>query len=453
MNEISLRELFYILKKRIWLILGLTILGLAIAGGVSSFLITPQYETFATLMVGKPIDYDSEKDEFRYDDILLNERLVHTYAELVRSRAVSDRVMERLNLNMSYEELQTKLEVSLVNDTEIIKINVQNSDQELAAEIANKVSEEFIETAKDNMKVENVEVIDEAPVPMNPTSPKQSLNLIVGTVFGFMAGLFITFLLEYLDDTFKSSNEIEAVLQLPVLAKIPQIKTAEKGNTVKNNPRSLAAEAFRTMRTNVEFIQKNKGTDLLAITSTIPEEGKSTIITNLAILMRQEEKRILIVDADLRAPKIDQVINIPNKLGLTNILQGTNTLGETVQKISEVDGLYVITSGSVVSNPSELIHSKKMEDFIQSVRKEYDIVILNTPALGLVNDAALISTLVDGVVLVVEAGRTEIGQVEAAKKALENVDANIIGAVLSKVDIKNSGQGKYKQYYSYYGLD
>lgn len=260
------------------------------SGVVSFFVLTPQYETFTTMMVGKPVDYKSSNQGIEYNDVLLNQKLVHTYGELVKSRIVSDKVIENLNLQIPYDQFQGKIDVSLVNDTEIIKVVARDADNELAADIANEVSDEFMETVKMKMKVENVQIIDRARIPQDPVSPRKFLNMAIGAVLGFMVGVFLTFLLEYLDNTFKTPDDIKNNLDLPVLGSIPEIKSRGRETIVSKNPKSPISEAFRTMRTNIQFTSIDKELKSLAITSSVQEEGKSTIVSNLAISIAQEGK-------------------------------------------------------------------------------------------------------------------------------------------------------------------
>lgn len=455
MEEISLQELFYVFRKRIWLIIGLTIGALVVSGILSFFIITPEYETFTTLLVGKPQEYQISTGGIEYNDVLLNQKLVPTYGELAKSRFVADKVIQNLNLGMSYSTFKKKVQVSLVNDTEIIKIQVKDKDRELAADIANEVSEEFMKTVKLKMKVENVQIVDKAQIPQVPVSPRKLLNMAIGAVLGFMVGVFLTFLLEYLDSTFKTPDDVEKNLHLPVLGAIPLISSRGKETIVKSNPKSPISEAFRTMRTNIQFTNIDKDIKTLAITSSTMAEGKSTVASNLAISLAQEEKKILIIDCDLRKPKVHKIFNLPNTKGLTSIVMGVNTLEDTVYNLSDIEGLSIITAGPIPPNPSELLSSKRMREFLEVIKEEYDMIILDTPPIGIVTDAAIISTYIDGTLLVIKAGETEIANAEHAKELLDKVNANIIGAVLNNIPMKDGKYGNYQytQYQSYYGED
>lgn len=222
MEEISLKELFFILRKWLWLIITLLIVSILVSGVISFFVIDKKYEAFTTLMVGKPKDYVTE-NKIEYNDIMLNQKLVSTYGELIKTRAVADKVINNLNLDMSYEEYKTRTSVNLVKDTEIIRIRVSDTDPILAANIANETAEVFMETVIDIMKVENVQVIDKAQVPTDPVEPRPMMNMAISAVLGIMLGVFIAFLIEFLDSTIKTSDDVEKHLGVPVLGTIPKI--------------------------------------------------------------------------------------------------------------------------------------------------------------------------------------------------------------------------------------
>ncbi len=224
MEEISLTELFLILRKRIQIIILITIISIVTSAIISFFILDPQYQTFTTLMVGKPKDYQSYNDRLDYNEVLLNQKLVSTYGELVKTRAVADEVIRNLNLDISYETFKDKVNVNLVEDTEIIRLEVIDEDPELAVEIANETAEVFMKKVRNIMRVENIQVIDEAQIPDKPVKPKPMLNMAIAGVLGLMIGVFITFLLEFLDNTIKTPDDVKRHLELPVIGTIPMVE-------------------------------------------------------------------------------------------------------------------------------------------------------------------------------------------------------------------------------------
>ena len=223
MEEISLKELYFILRKWIWLITALLIVSMLISGLVSFFVLDKEYEAFTTLMVGKPKDYLAE-NKIEYNDLMLNQKLVSTYGELIKTRVVADKVIGNMNLPITYDQFRSKVNVSLVKDTEIIKIQVNDNNPTLATEIANETAAVFMATVQEIMKVENVQVIDKAQVPTNQVSPRPMLNIAIAGVLGLMLGIFIAFLIEFLDNSIKTPEDVEKYLGVPVLGTIPKVE-------------------------------------------------------------------------------------------------------------------------------------------------------------------------------------------------------------------------------------
>jgi capsular polysaccharide biosynthesis protein len=222
MEEISLREIYYIVKKRMGIIIILFILSILISGFVSYYVLDEVYEASTTLMVGKPKDY-LENNKIEYNELLINQRLVSTYGELVKTRKVADRVVNNIDLPYSSSVLKDKLRVSLIKDTEIISITVSDGDPELAAIIANETAQVFMESVRDIMRVENVQVIDIAQAPSSPVKPRPAMNVAIAGILGIMLGVFIIFLLEFLDTTIKTPEDVERHLGLTVIGSIPKV--------------------------------------------------------------------------------------------------------------------------------------------------------------------------------------------------------------------------------------
>lgn len=449
MEEISLRDLVGILRKWLWLIIVLFVAAIIISGVISFYVLEPEYQTFTTLMVGKPKDYRTE-NTLEYNEILLNQKLVSTYGELVKSRAVADRVIDNLKLDLSYKQFTEKVNVNLVKDTEIIKLQVTDRDPALAAEIADETAEVFMDTVRDIMKVENVQVIDKAQLPENPIKPRPMLNMAIAGVLGLMMGVFFAFLMEYLDNTIKTKADVERHLNLPVLGAIPVFDNKATKLISLTNPKSPVTEAFRTLRTNIQFSSIDEEIRTLVITSSTPTEGKSVVTNNMAAIMAQGDKKVLLIDGDLRKPRIHEHFKLSNHQGLTNILVGDKDLKDVVNRYAPLDNLYILTSGPIPPNPAEILGSKKMKDFLNKAKEDYDIILIDTPPIGLVTDSAVLSTICDALIYVVAVGQTEVDVVKHSKDLLDTVNANIIGVVLNKVPVDGRSYYKYYNYYGYY---
>ncbi|MDZ4719591.1 MAG: CpsD/CapB family tyrosine-protein kinase [Roseiflexaceae bacterium] len=207
------------------------------------------------------------------------------------------------------------------------------------------------------------------------------------------------------------------------------------------DPRSAAAEAYRTLRTNIRFSSLDRPLHTLLVTSTAPDEGKSTTLANLAVTMAQAEQRVILVDCDLRRPTLHQLFNLPNDVGLTTVIleQGEEPLS---LQATGVPGLSLLASGPLPPRPADILGSRRMEAVIERLRNEADIILFDTPPVTAVTDAAVLATRVDGVLLVFQAGRTRRDRARQARLILEKVKANIIGVVLNDAQLE-AGYGYY----------
>jgi len=218
---------------------------------------------------------------------------------------------------------------------------------------------------------------------------------------------------------------------------------------VQEDPKSPVSEIFRTLRTNIKFTSFDKNVQSIVVTSSGPNEGKSTIISNLAVTLSQTGNKVLLIDGDLRNPTIHKMFSIPNEYGLTNILIDEKNYKNYIQDIG-IDNLHVITSGPKPPNPAELLGSMKMKNILNGFKEDYNYILIDAPPVVVVTDGALLASVCDGTILVISSGETLIDGVIKAKELLENVKANIIGTVLNKCKDKKHG-GYYYNYSYYYG--
>lgn len=449
-NEIDIRQLFRIIVKRMkWIVL-ITMLAVIISAGVSFYFLTPIYEASTTIMVNKTYSDNEIITQLQLNDLNLNMRLAETYSEIIKSRRVVTEVIEQMDLDFTYEELTRITDVSLVKNTEFINIKVTNSDPVLARDIANTLAEVFQIEVVEIMKVDNVQVLDASILPTQPIKPNKTLNVAIAGVLGLMLSLGLVFLLEFLDRTLKSPDDVKLHLNLNVIGAIPfSGKDHDRQVITYDDPKSPISEAYRTLRTNIQFASLDAPIKTMVITSAIAGEGKSTTIFNLATTLAQMGEKVLLIDADFRKPMLHKVAEMANNYGLTNILIRDSDYKESIKK-SHIENLDLIFSGVIPPNPSELLNSKKMKKFIDTVKEDYDYVLFDTPPVGLVTDAAILSTNVDGAILVTAVGQVDFDVAKRAVQLLRNVQANLIGSVLNKIPI---GDKTYSYYYysSYYG--
>lgn len=304
-----------------------------------------------------------------------------------------------------------------------------------------------------------VRVVDAAPLPSFAVAPNRQRAVLMAMMIGLALGIAFAIGLDRLDDSVKSPDELPVRFQLPVLGQIPAIRMSEKqvpaatpmSRLVSHvDPRSVVAEAYRSLRTNIAFARAQSRARTLVLTSPGPADGKSTTVANLAITFAQQGQRTLLVDGDLRRAVLDKTFSIPRTPGLTEVIVGVAPLENAVHATS-VENLFVMGSGQLPPNPSELLGSERMRAVIAEAREQYDVVLFDSPPLLAVTDAAVLSTIVDGVILVVRVGSTRRDAVRRAAAHLRAVHSTILGAVLNDIDVTRGGYyGGYGYYYYAY---
>jgi len=309
----------------------------------------------------------------------------------------------------------------------------------------------------------NVRIIDEAVRPWAPISPNRKRIYLTAIILGTILGLAAAVAVEQFDDSVKSPDQIREQFDVPVLGTIPEIKElgarsngerADSRVVTHLDPRSPVAEAYRSLRTNLAFARAHEPLRTVVLTSPGPADGKSTTVANLAITFAQQGQRTLLVDADLRRAVLDELFDVPRSPGLTDVLVGRATLPAVVRQTA-IENLSVVGSGPFPPNPSELLGSAAMRTVLREATETFDVVLLDSPPLLAVTDAAVLATMVDGAIVVVRMEKTPRSSVRRAINQLETVHGRLVGAVLNDVDYRHgaySGYGYYYYYY-YYGRD
>ena len=317
------------------------------------------------------------------------------------------------------------------------------TDQELLQTMRLK---QMGETISSKMPPESVLVHETPVISESPVSPNVTLNLVLGAVVGLIFGVGIAFFLEYLDTSIKSLEDVEKYLQVPVLAVIPKdisLLHRERGS-------SPDAEAYRILRTNIEFNRKNPEDNVLTVVSGGAGEGKSTTLMNLSCICAQGGYTTLMIDADLRRPRLHTFFGINNSVGLTNFLT-TDLMLEDVILQTPVDNLYFMPSGILPTDASGILNSRRMSELIQDVKQRFDLIFVDSPPILGVSDASVIASEVDLSIIVVQHRKLPRNMLLRVKQSIENVGGNILGVVLNNVDIRSDSQYQYyTSYYTYY---
>jgi len=305
------------------------------------------------------------------------------------------------------------------------------------------------------MRANNIRLVDRAKVPNRPYSPNRPRALALGLLLGLVGGLGLAFFLEYLDDSVSDPDQLEKYVHVPFLGPVPILEPKETGPRARDlialkEPKSVYAEAYRAVRTSILFSSPDNPPRVFAVTSAGQQEGKSLTAINLAITMAGSDKKVLLIDADMRKPRLHKVFDIGNKFGLSNLIGGSPDVSLALSR-TKVPTLMVMPSGPVPPNPSELLGSVRMHKFLVQLSAKFDVIILDTAPLIAVTDATVLATQVDGVILVIKSGATRRKILQRAVKQLEDVQAKIIGAVLNQVNVRNSSYYNASYYAHYYG--
>lgn len=345
---------------------------------------------------------------------------------------------------------------SLEMNKKAIQYGVLQRQAESSRHMYELLIRRFKETSlTEEMRTGNIRIIDKAEIPNKPVKPDKKKNILLGTAMGLFIGLGLAFLLEYLDNTVKIPDDIKKRLGIPYLGPVPHFDTKEKINGYSgeliavHSPKSTASEAFRGIRTGLLFSSADRAPQTILITSSGPSEGKTICSVNLAITMAQAGSRVILIDCDMRRPRIHKMFGTGKDVGISNILVGAGSLSDAFIPTG-IENLDVLPCGPLPPNPSEILGSKKMMLLLEHLKKKYNRIILDTPPITAVTDTLVLVPSVDGVMTVVRAGETPYPVVENGLVQLKTVGAHILGAVLNAVDTTRESYYYYYQYYYYY---
>ena len=329
-----------------------------------------------------------------------------------------------------------------------IEYSVLDRDVESSKQLYESLLQRSKETGvSSELKSSNIRVIDQAERPRAPVTPRTGMNMLLALVSGSILAFGLAFFFEYLDSRIKTPDELKAHLGLPSLGMVPALDPKawkDKEPLLHAGVPPGFAEAFRTIRTNVLFSSAEEGSRVLVVTSTGPGEGKTTVATNLAIGFAQAGQRVLLIDADMRRPRVHNVFGLKQEPGLSNLMVGNAKASETVHK-TPVPGLWILGAGRIPPNPAELIGSQRFRDFLNSLKEHFDLILVDSPPVMAVTDAAIVAHAANGVVFVVGAEMTSRNAARAAVEHLEQGRAHFVGAVLNRVELERNAY-----YYSHY---
>lgn len=412
---------------------------------------TPMYKSTATFVL---VQNSEDSESITQKDITINQNLISTYSNIAKSNKVLKQVVENLNLNTSESELSKQISVEAVKNTEVLKISVINKDSELAAKIANELFDIFSKEVSKLYNISNVHIMDSAEKTEIPYNINHIKDIIIFLIAGIGVSTVLITIIYLLDTTIKSEKDVETYTDLTVLSTIPLTNTKNESELItKNEPKSIVAESFKTLRTNIMYSIQNKKLKTILITSGYMGEGKSFISSNLAVTFAQSGKKVIFIDTDMRKGRLQKIFNTENRKGLSNLLSDINNeknkinINEYINK-TEIPNLYVMTSGVVPPNPSELLASENMKKLLYTLNTVYDIVICDSAPCMLVTDSVILSKAVDTTVIVTSNKTTKITNLLETEKSIKLVGGNVSGVIINKMT-ENKKEYKNKYYYGH----
>jgi succinoglycan biosynthesis transport protein ExoP len=384
----------------------------------------------------------------------LNSRLNNEIKRMRTSIEVDYKTAQRTEKLVS-ESLEAHKKIVGELQNNLVKYHILKRDMQTNEQLYQALLSRMKETSvASTMVASNLAIISPAELPARPYKPKKRLNILLAAVFGLAGGVGLAFLVEFFDDSLKTAEEAERACRLPILGVVPWVpakqELAEKADLrllTYKHPKSMVAEAIRQVRTSVMLSSSGGAPGVVMVTSPNPSEGKTTLATNLAISLAQNDRKVLLIDTDMRKPGVHKAFHELSMPGLSNFLSGNASRSE-ILRTTEVPNLFIIPGGTVPPNPTELISSKTFEELLMLMRQEFDHLVIDTPPLVEFADARIISTMVDGTLLVVRNHYTTRKAGNLARKLLNEVNSKILGIVLNMATANRLGYGGY--YYGYY---
>jgi capsular exopolysaccharide synthesis family protein len=444
---VDFKQFFQVIRRRWLSVIVLTAIALAISGFLS-WRATPEYESKARVFVSANVQDTTDAAAAGY---FLTGRMA-TFADLATSTTLMEQVIDDLDIDLSPRQLAGRVEATVVPDTTIIELTVRDPDAQQAQTRADYLSKRYAEYL---VTVETPDSQDEGQIlasvsdaaTFNPdaVTPRTMLNMVAAGVIGLLVGIGAALARDVLDRTVSSQEHVQEITSSPVLASIGFDKEITKSPLLTDlgsfAPRT---EAFRLLRTNLQFLDLDQQPRCLVISSAVPGEGKTMTSTNLAIALAQTGRRTLIIDGDLRRPRVARQLGLDAAVGLTTVLVGNAEVKDAIQE-HEPSGLHFLASGAKPPNPTEILQSQVTKDLIRELSDLYDMVIIDGPPLLPVADASVLSTVADGTILVVKHGRTTKDQVTEAISRLDHVGGRLFGVVVNMIPRRS-----VSSYYYYY---
>ncbi len=475
--EIDFGRLFKVLWKRAWLIAIVAVLSAVIATTSTFFFITPEYESSAMFYVNNSsFSVGDASLSITQGDISAAKSLVDTYIVILRSRACLNDVIDYASVDMTDEDLRSMISAGAVNATEIFEVTVTSTDPKEAEKLANAIAYILPKRISSIVEGTAANIVDYAIEASKPSSPSYTKNALLGFALGLLVSVGVIALRVIFDVTIRDDEDVNRCCNYPILAAVPDMVNQNQSNgqyygygnrksgnrtsgskhnsVIGKNIGFVASEAYKLLRTKLQFSFVDEVVcPVIGISSALAGEGKSLSSVNLACSLVQLDKRVLLVDCDMRRPSLASKLYLNKTPGLSNYLTGHNSLATVIQRcvFDEEKSFDVISAGDNPPNPIELLSSSKMDRVITSLKDNYDYIILDLPPVGEVSDAMVAAKLVDGLLLVVRQDYCNSVALSSAVSQFEFIESRILGIVFNCVGESTGKYSRYgKGYYSKY---
>ncbi len=452
--EINTAVFFRMVLKKLWLVIIFAVI-FALAGtGISTFMRKDVYTSRISFVVNTLKDSVQAENS----DISASINIATTYSYILKSRTLLETAAEKCEIPVDYNEVLQSVNVQTMTSSSVIEMTVKTDNPDKSYAIAKSIVENYSTIVPEIYSNANLNLCD---YPVKPTAPDTSaLTLVVaiiGAVLGALAGVIVILIYYFANETIREVGEIERKLGLNILGTLNKIdlgKNKKSGLLVTNKNVGFAfIETFKAIRTKVESNAVKEGHKVFMVTSACENEGKTTVSANLAVTLAQNGKSVLLIDADLRKPAVNTVLNLENnstKSGLVGVINGKATLESSIRYIDKYN-IFVISDSRASDKPSELLSTKKMADIISAVRNEFDFVIIDTAPASVVTDASVISSLSDASILVIREDKAPVSRIKMSIDDINNNGAYVIGCVYNSSTGKQKHYGKSYNNYGYYG--
>jgi len=447
-NTWTLRRLVGLLRKYWFVILALAVIGGG-AAFVAASLQKPQFQSTASLYFA--LNQGTSASDLNQGSAYTQNQML-SFAQLAVSSRVLEPVIDDLKLDISPHDLARSIQISNPQSTVILRVTASSTDPERAAAIANAVADELsavvlevAPTGADGKPNISAQTIDDAVVPQFQSSPNKTRDALLGAIVGGVFGIAFALMAGILDTRVRNEEILGAVSGTAVLGSIPRSAPLSRSAiAVAKEPMGVTAEEFRRVRSALTYANVDSQLRTLLVTSASPSEGKSTVAANLAYTLADLRHSVLLIDADLRRPRVHEVAGIDGSVGLTTVLLNEATFEDAKYSVPG-STLDILSSGGIAPNPAEILTSEAMSQLIAAASKHYDFVVVDSPPILIVADASLLAPMVDGVIMVVDAIKTRRAALVKAIRELEAAGARILGAVLNRARPDKHRGGYYVQ--------